>query len=202
MNVSRPLYPFFIHGIKLSVYSIPRLLNYTDGLKTVPHKVTSGVKYYTTKAEHESGQHETGVGQQRDIYGPPHSISNIPHIKFAVADNETVKEKKYREFKEDLATWHQQFWLKHNENFNKSKKAYLNKMVNPNTIIDEKQHADDLSIFYKYFLDKNLRTHMNYQREWYKKVFKALWYGLQVDIERLSKTFQIKNSNNSNKFEK
>lgn len=158
------------------------------------------MKYYSTKADNQGGQNEAGhVSRRHDIYGPPHPISNIPHIQFAIADDETVKEKKFRKLKEDLASWQQQFWSNHNENFQQSKKVYLNKRENPNTRIDEKQHADELSIFYRDFLDKNWGSHLNYQREWYKKNFKVLWYGLQVEVERMLKKVQVKNSNRSNK---
>ena len=50
------------------------------------------MKYYSTKADNQGGQNEAGhVSRQHDIYGPPHPISNIPHIQFAIADDETVK---------------------------------------------------------------------------------------------------------------
>ena len=50
------------------------------------------MKYYSTKADNQGGQNEAGhVSRRHDIYGPPHPISNIPHIQFAIADDETVK---------------------------------------------------------------------------------------------------------------
>lgn len=48
-------------------------------------------------------------------------------------------------------------------------------------------NADDMSIFYKQFLDKNWQSHVNYNITWYKKNIKILVLGIAVDISVLIK---------------
>lgn len=45
--------------------------------------------------------------------------------------------------------------------------------------------ADDMSVFYKQFLDKNWQSHFNYNVSWYKKNIKILLYGIAAKISKL-----------------
>jgi len=47
--------------------------------------------------------------------------------------------------------------------------------------------ADDMSVFYKQFLDKNWRSHVDYNFAWYKKNIKILFLGIAVKISQLFK---------------
>lgn len=47
--------------------------------------------------------------------------------------------------------------------------------------------ADEMSVFYKAFLDKNWKAHISYNIEWYKKNFKLLRLGLHVRLRKLLK---------------
>ncbi|CAB4011616.1 APOPT family CG14806, mitochondrial [Paramuricea clavata] len=149
-----------------------------------------GLKHYSTK-EQESKSLKTTYNSSYK-YGAPHPESNIPSIEFNVRQNETKKEKTFRQHKQDLMSWHHTFWLQQNEKFNKEKKEYLEKRECENTIKDGKERADELSLFYREFLDKNFSVHFKYQREWYKRNFLLVWHGLQVDVERLGKRLMVK----------
>lgn len=48
---------------------------------------------------------------------------------------------------------------------------------------DKKLNADEMSDFYKDFLDKNWKTHVKYNVEWYKKNFRILFLSLAVHIQ-------------------
>lgn len=45
--------------------------------------------------------------------------------------------------------------------------------------------ADDMSVFYKQFLDKNWQSHFNYNVSWYKRNIKILLYGIAAKISKL-----------------
>ncbi|XP_028398611.1 apoptogenic protein 1, mitochondrial-like [Dendronephthya gigantea] len=99
----------------------------------------------------------------------------------------------FREYKQDLMSWHHSFWLHQNLKFTKEKKEYtLKRDLIENAKADGKEKADDLSLFYKEFLDENFSVHFQYQREWYRRNFLLLWYGLKVDVERLFKKLMVK----------
>ncbi|XP_046847277.1 COA8 family protein Y39B6A.34, mitochondrial-like [Xenia sp. Carnegie-2017] len=130
-------------------------------------------------------------------YGLPHKDSNIPTIEFSAVKNETKKEKRFRLYKLNLMAWHHEFWLKQNEKFNQEKKEYLQRRKDHRKITEGKESADDLSIFYKNFLDRNFYVHFAYQREWYKKNAWLFWFGLLVGIEKLQNKLLSKASTKS-----
>lgn len=45
--------------------------------------------------------------------------------------------------------------------------------------------ADEMSVFYKAFLDKNWKLHLNYNVEWYKKNFALLSLAIRVKLMKL-----------------
>ncbi|XP_024945675.1 APOPT family protein CG14806, mitochondrial isoform X3 [Cephus cinctus] len=106
------------------------------------------------------------IQSDRDLIGPPDSISNLRPIIFAKSDRETELEKKYRETREATQEWNQRFWTKHNTNFSHERKQFkeLLKKEGNNSV-----SADEMSVFYKQFLDKNWQSHLNYNIAWYKK---------------------------------
>ncbi|XP_034949537.1 COA8 family protein CG14806, mitochondrial [Chelonus insularis] len=118
--------------------------------------------------------------ENADVIGPPDEISNLRPIIFAKSKNETKLEKEYREMREDTQNWNQQFWSEHNSRFITERKQFQ-KGLNKN---DGSITADQMSIFYKSFLDKNWKTHLNYNISWYKKNFRIVFLELRV---RLSK---------------
>ncbi|XP_024945677.1 apoptogenic protein 1, mitochondrial isoform X5 [Cephus cinctus] len=64
------------------------------------------------------------IQSDRDLIGPPDSISNLRPIIFAKSDRETELEKKYRETREATQEWNQRFWTKHNTNFSHERKQF------------------------------------------------------------------------------
>ncbi|KXJ24694.1 APOPT family protein CBG23705, mitochondrial [Exaiptasia diaphana] len=130
--------------------------------------------------------------KEHDLIGPPHSVSNLRKVVFSKKTNETRKEQELRLHKQASYKWQHTFWAEHNDNFNKSKKKFLEERKNTENESD-KQFADDLSIFYKDFLDKNYSLHKKFLWEWYKKNFKLLWPSFTVLVERLTKSVQGRN---------
>ncbi|CAK9799321.1 COA8 family protein CG14806, mitochondrial [Anthophora quadrimaculata] len=119
---------------------------------------------------------------QADMIGPPDPISNLRPIIFAKSDKENKLEKLYRELREDTQIWNQNFWTKHNINFIEERKRF---QENLKTQGKTSFNADDMSIFYKEFLDKNWRMHVNYNIAWYKKNVKLLFLEIVVRMSKL-----------------
>ncbi|XP_048585745.1 COA8 family protein CBG23705, mitochondrial isoform X2 [Nematostella vectensis] len=99
--------------------------------------------------------------KEYDMVGPPDLNSNIRKMAFARRANETPREQGFRMMKEFVHSWHHDFWTRHNKNFNESKKKFLEGKEKKSS----KQAADELSVFYKDFLDKNYQLHKEYQWE-------------------------------------
>lgn len=47
--------------------------------------------------------------------------------------------------------------------------------------------ADDLSDFYRRFLDDNWEKHYRYNIEWHKKNLKLLWPGIKANMSKLKR---------------
>lgn len=52
---------------------------------------------------------------------------------------------------------------------------------------DKSNKSDEISIFYKDFLDRNWKTHYNYNFEWYKKNIYLSSLALRVHMSRILK---------------
>ncbi|XP_041977010.1 COA8 family protein CG14806, mitochondrial [Aricia agestis] len=117
-----------------------------------------------------------------DMIGPPDPVSNLRRIVFKKPENETTLEKKYRELRIEVQEWNQNFWTQHNSRFFKEREDYLKK-----NLPEGKTNltADEMSVFYKAFLDKNWKAHLDYNKEWYKKNVTLLGLAIQVKIQRL-----------------
>ncbi|CAG4906821.1 unnamed protein product [Colias eurytheme] len=121
-----------------------------------------------------------------DMVGPPDPVSNLRRIVFKQPANEGQLEKKYRELRAEVQDWNQEFWTQHNSRFFKERENYLK-----NNLPEGKSSltADEMSVFYKAFLDKNWKTHINYNIEWYKKNITLLGLSIRVKLRRI---FRIK----------
>lgn len=120
--------------------------------------------------------------KQADLIGPPDQISNLRPVTFAKPGNETIAEKQYRKAREDTQAWNQNFWTKHNTSFVEERKEFQRslKAQGKDTI-----SADDMSVFYKGFLDKNWRSHFNYNLAWYRRNIHLLFLELRVRLSKL-----------------
>ncbi|KAJ8725370.1 hypothetical protein PYW08_003553 [Mythimna loreyi] len=116
------------------------------------------------------------------MVGPPDPVSNLRKVIFRIPPNETELERKYREMRTEVQEWNQTFWEKHNSRFYQEREDY----VKNNVPADKQNHtADEMSVFYKAFLDKNWKLHLNYNKEWYKKNFALLGLALRVKMKKL-----------------
>ncbi|KPJ07392.1 UPF0671 protein CG14806 [Papilio machaon] len=118
------------------------------------------------------------------MVGPPDPVSNLRRIVFKQPNDETKLEKKYRELRMDVQEWNQKFWTQHNSSFFQEREEYLKQ-----NLPEGKQTltADEMSVFYKSFLDKNWKAHLTYNLQWYKKNITLLKLAIQVRIRRLLK---------------
>lgn len=60
--------------------------------------------------------------------------------------------------------------------------------INNNLKADEDRStltADEMSEFYKAFLDKNWKTHVQYNLEWYRRNFTMLFLSFRASIENV-----------------
>lgn len=101
-----------------------------------------------------------------DSVGPPDPVSNLRPVKYHVPKNESLAERRLRLKRIEVAEWNSQFWTGHNVRFAKERDAYKKRLAERGI---SAATADQMSEFYKDFLDRNWRTHLTYNFEWYKR---------------------------------
>ncbi|KAJ3642453.1 hypothetical protein Zmor_025241 [Zophobas morio] len=117
-----------------------------------------------------------------DIIGAPDSISNLRPIIRKKLGNETALQRQLREMQNATQEWNQEFWANHNANFIKERQRYINQRhkAGEKTPLS----AEEMSEFYKSFLDKNWERHLKYNFEWYRKNFALLILAFRVGLEK------------------
>ncbi|RUS89641.1 hypothetical protein EGW08_002562 [Elysia chlorotica] len=132
------------------------------------------------------------VVRNSDIYGPPDPVSNIQTIHFHVPPDETPTEKMFRLQRSEVLEWNHKFWANHNTKFFKEKGEYV-KNLEPSVQDGNKKTtpAEQMSVFYRKFLNENREEHLRYNKEWYKKNLSLLWPAFLVSLIRLRRRFMI-----------
>ncbi|KAI8602319.1 hypothetical protein EDD21DRAFT_80937 [Dissophora ornata] len=105
--------------------------------------------------------------QNRDkfLVGNPHPVSNLRPVKYQIPENESPKDREFRERCERVDAFNQNFWVNNNTMFIKAKAEYEEKIRAQNG--NQPVTTEELSIFYKDFLDKAYDRQMTYNRQWW-----------------------------------
>jgi len=125
-----------------------------------------------------------------DLIGPPDSASNIAQIKCYIPPDETLTEETFRQRRMEVLEWNREFWSNHNERFFKEKDLFIkeNSIDKEGTTNKKKSLSpEEMSVFYRQFLNENRAAHLQYNKEWYKKNISLLWPALQVTFIRLKR---------------
>ncbi|KAJ2952476.1 hypothetical protein O0L34_g6787 [Tuta absoluta] len=147
------------------------------------------VRHTSTTPDTKSIQPPNPKKINTDMIGPPDPVSNLRRVIVKQPTDETELEKRYRELRLEVQEWNQNFWTKHNSRFFQEREEYLKK-----NLPEDRQNltADEMSVFYKAFLDRNWKTHINYNIEWYKKNVTLLGLAIQVKFRRLIRLKSLK----------
>lgn len=70
---------------------------------------------------------------------------------------------KLRELRDEVELWNHNFWTKHNKRFYEERQEYVEKF---RKTADQAMTADEMSVFYKDFLDRNWRLHFYFNLSW------------------------------------
>ncbi|PSN37769.1 hypothetical protein C0J52_13189 [Blattella germanica] len=126
-----------------------------------------------------------------DLIGPPDPVSNLRPIIFHIPKNELPIETKFRNEREKIQKWNEEFWTKHNLRFIKERKQYIKDIAGPN---ERTLTADEMSVFYKTFLDKNWNVHLKYNMEWYRRNVGLAVLALRVKLIKFKNDLSKRNS--------
>merc|ERR1712043_130597 len=135
---------------------------------------------------------DTPTPKLRDLTGPAHPISNIRKISLYEPPNETNLHRRYRQLRQDTSEWNHKFWMHHNTEFTEERETYTQKIIKeryPNDASKTSLNAEEMSEFYKDFLDRNWSAHFHYNVEWQKRNFTIVFLSVLAGIQNVTKKF-------------
>ncbi|CAD5231426.1 unnamed protein product [Bursaphelenchus xylophilus] len=119
-----------------------------------------------------------------DWVGPPDPLSKIRSIRLRRVDNETNLERDYRLARESLNEWNSDFWRRHNQEFERCKSEFVAKKKETLGKLTQVS-AEEMSVFYRDFLNQRRSELANYNSEWYRRNFSLIWPALKVNLIRV-----------------
>ncbi|XP_041332084.1 cytochrome c oxidase assembly factor 8 isoform X2 [Pyrgilauda ruficollis] len=106
-----------------------------------------------------------------DWIGPPDRHSNLRPVIFYVPPEESALERRLREARQEAQASNQRFWARHNRAFRQEKEEFIYSRLKAKGLEmrDESGqkatlNAEEMADFYKDFLSKNLKKHLQYNR--------------------------------------
>ncbi|KAF9143006.1 hypothetical protein BGX30_001599 [Mortierella sp. GBA39] len=99
------------------------------------------------------------------LVGNPHPVSNLRPVLYPIPANESKEDRLFRERRERVDAFNQNFWVNNNAMFNKAKAEFEEKVRATNG--NQPVTTDELSVFYKDFLDKAYERQLNYNKQWW-----------------------------------
>ncbi|KAG0324227.1 hypothetical protein BGZ99_002059 [Dissophora globulifera] len=121
----------------------------------------------TSSAELPRKRESLDPAKNRDKFltGNPHPISNLRPVLYPIPPNESPEDREFRERRERVDAFNQDFWVSNNNMFNKAKADYEEKIRAQNG--NQPVTTEELSVFYKDFLDRAYDRQMRYNRQWW-----------------------------------
>ncbi|XP_035233077.1 COA8 family protein CBG23705, mitochondrial-like [Stegodyphus dumicola] len=123
--------------------------------------------------------------------GPAHPVSNLRLRIFPSSQGLTDEERYFYDKCKETQDWHQQYWEAHNKDFDESKKAYIDKLSKERKLEEDRPlMTEEMSLFYRDFLDKNRKKHLAYNWAWYKKNVYLLILAVKANWSKLKKVLK------------
>ncbi|NWI49931.1 APOP1 protein, partial [Calyptomena viridis] len=137
-----------------------------------------------------------------DWIGPPDKHSNLRPVVFYVPPEESPLERRLREARQEAQACNQHFWARHNRAFHQEKEEFIYSRLKAKGLEMRDEtgqkatlNAEEMADFYKDFLSKNFRKHMQYNRDWYKRNFTITFLMGQVALARALRWLRWKKKN-------
>uniref|UniRef100_A0A8C1PBG5 Cytochrome c oxidase assembly factor 8 n=2 Tax=Cyprinus carpio TaxID=7962 RepID=A0A8C1PBG5_CYPCA len=130
-----------------------------------------------------------------DWIGPPDRLSNLRPIIYHIPEHETPQERKLRHLRQETEDWNHEFWANQNFTFSKEKEEYVRSQLSAKGLSERDDDGrkrtlsiEEMAVFYKHFLDKNIARHANYNREWYRRNFTITLLMARVALDNTWRT--------------
>ncbi|KAF9971450.1 Apoptogenic protein 1, mitochondrial, partial [Actinomortierella ambigua] len=113
------------------------------------------------------------TNRDKFLVGTAHPISNLRPVLYPIPANESDVDRQLRERRERVDAFNQDFWARNNAMFNQAKADYEAMVLEKNG--GSPVTTEQMSVFYKDFLDKAYGRQMAYNRQWWIENMGLLW---------------------------
>lgn len=136
-----------------------------------------------------------------DWIGPPDKESHIRPTHFYQTPSESPARTAYRLAVEDAAKWNHDFWAKRNRDFfanreefvrNSMKKARTDSAMGIAPSAGTALSTEQMSVFYKRFLTKHKKEHLDYMKGWYRRNFRVLKTAIKLTFANVASVKKMK----------
>ncbi|KAF8943320.1 hypothetical protein BGZ47_005529 [Haplosporangium gracile] len=151
----------------------------TAAAAATPSKATASSEPSSTKK-----RESLDPAQNRDkfLVGNPHPVSNLRPVLYPIPANESKEDRLFRERCERVDAFNQNFWVNNNAMFNKAKAEYEEKVRATNG--NQPVTTDELSVFYKDFLDRAYERQLNYNKQWWIENISLLFPAAKAAVRK------------------
>jgi len=123
-----------------------------------------------------------------DLIGPPRPASNLRPVKFAVREGESALEARLRSLRQETQKFNQDWWTEHNREFKQGRENFIKNILEtkyPDEPDKSTLSADEMSQFYREFMNRQWKGHVEYNKEWQKRNWTIIFLSARVKLQRL-----------------
>ncbi|KAL1915978.1 uncharacterized protein VTP21DRAFT_6366 [Calcarisporiella thermophila] len=110
------------------------------------------------------------------LVGTPDPSSNLRPVRYFTPENELPEEKEWRLQRERVDRFNHGFWAENNALFESQLESFKAQVKESKGEVT----SEDLSRFYKDFLDRSYQRHMEYNRQWWRENITMLVPGFRA----------------------
>ncbi len=124
-----------------------------------------------------------------DLVGPPDKVTNLRPVRIHIPENESELRAELRRLRQDTHEWSHNFWSEHNTQFKEKREAHVQRVLRGRSDAEKEAAetstvtSDEMSEFYRDFLNNQRKAHLAYNLEWQKRNAKIVWLSLKVAVE-------------------
>merc|ERR1719348_325835 len=139
-------------------------------------------------SQQPSQSEDVVYGSKHDLIGPPRQVSNLRPVKFAVYPDDSDLAVRLRELRQDTQKFNQEWWTKHNTEFKEGRAAFIQQILKtkyPDQPDKTTVSAEEMSEFYRQFMNSRLRAHVEYNKEWQRRNWIIILLAARVKLEKI-----------------
>jgi len=105
-----------------------------------------------------------------------------------VREGESALEARLRSLRQETQKFNQDWWTEHNREFKQGRENFIKNILEtkyPDEPDKSTLSADEMSQFYREFMNRQWKGHVEYNKEWQKRNWTIIFLSARVKLQRL-----------------